>query len=208
MNNRRAAHFFMLVSAAMLLAYLGGCQADRFQDTGCESDGQCRADRICHVGRCLTPADIDQTQTDAGVDAGPVSVAQFLGRWDTELSGSITEPNGQISDIEPDRQTVEISRGQDSDLIIDMVGAQGFCPLSANLTSRGFALVDEPCEITDGGQTATYEDIEGEGWLTEPHTGNEGIFFTFGATVEFEVADAPGAVIEIDLVFAGPPVRD
>lgn len=207
-DHRRSAQLVLLVAAATLIAAVAGCQADRFNDTGCQSDGQCRADRICHVGRCLAPGDIDQTQTDAGVDAGPVSVAQFLGGWDTELSGRIIEPNGQVSEIEPDSQIIEIREGQDVDLLIDVVGAQGFCELSANLTSGGFALVDEPCEITEGGQTATYKDIDGQGRLTEDEAGGEGIHFTFAATVEFEIADAPGAVIELDVAFEGPRLQE
>jgi hypothetical protein len=194
----------MLVALAALLALAAGCQADRFNDGGCESDGQCRSDRVCHVGRCLAPDQLDQSQTDAGVDVDQAGAAQFLGRWDTTVSGRVTEPNGQVSDIEPDTQIVEIREGQDSDLIIEMVDAQGFCELPANLSADGFDLVDESCTLTDGGQTVTYDDITGSGRIDADGE----LTFNMNANIEFDMVDAPGAVIEIELTFAGPRLQD
>ncbi len=194
-----------LLFAAASLLLLAGCGADRFNDAGCTSSEECRFDRVCSAGMCVSPEEADRTvEQDAGADAEADAdtedpepdASAFIGRWQMMVSGTITQGMGEVEEIEEERMLVEISQSADADFVIGFE-EDGLCPLKADIVGEDtFELVDEGCVVDQGNVVVTWENVEGRGGL------DEGVLsFVVLAEVTGETPDAPPLEATFDLNF-------
>ncbi|QDG49680.1 hypothetical protein FIV42_02670 [Persicimonas caeni] len=199
---------FALFIATGSLLLASGCGVDRFNDAGCVSDEECRFSRICFEGTCVDPSGVDQpVEPDAGPDADadvddpepdtPTEL-NFMGQWETNATGQVTQPDGRVEEVDEDRVIVDIREGIDSDLTIRMLDAEGFCPLQARiLDANSFELLDVGCISDQGDFIMTYEDVIGRGQVNQ-----EGIFnMTLQATVVGEMEGQPAFNAYLDIAF-------
>lgn len=172
----------LLITGCLLL--LTACGADRFEQTGCTSNDDCRAERVCQESRC--------------VDADTLSTEDYEGTWEMELSGTITtEEDGEQSF--DDELEIPVEEGDETDLVVELPADDDACQLGANLVSGGFEFDDEGCTVVQDGEEMTFRDVEGAGRLE----GDE-LFFEFEAEVDVEPEDGEPYTADYEASVEGP----
>jgi hypothetical protein len=171
MARTKTAFLLVLLASTALTA---ACGPDRFTDSGCTSDTDCRGDRVCVEGLCVgeerapdvgEDVDEDGEMMDTGVeedadDAGDLDA--FVGQWGLEGPITVLTEDGetlQQTDAQPFPTGIE--RGEDSDLFIDIEPLQG-CTLLADVTGPAeFELRARDCE------SSPVDQIQGEATVLE-----------------------------------------
>jgi hypothetical protein len=202
---------FAVGSILMVLAS-SGCSADRFQDSGCASDLECRSDRVCEQNRCIPLTQIDhpsedEQDPDAGPDVLPDvegdepdehenAISQLVGTWETEVSGTMSgSGGGSIPPPTPSTLMVEITRGQESDVEIE-VDFSLLCPLEATVRSEPtFSVSTQECDAGSDSVAISYDNIVSQGSIDAQGELN----FDFSADATFN-----GDVFSMELTFKGP----
>jgi hypothetical protein len=217
----RSYAVLLVVLSAVALAT--ACGPDRFVDSGCESDDDCRGDRMCVEGLCLgdnpnagdassdtsedgesesdvIPGDDAQmADVGSGEDAGSADLEPFLGQWETEGPIDVVDEEGRVvQQLEPQRLVTQVERAAEADLGIAVEALQG-CEMRADVVGperfvvRQSSCERNPIEQVPGPATIT----EGTGVLSVNQT-----ILEFAFTIQIESPDL--GVVNLEFLLAGP----
>ncbi|MGM0555791.1 MAG: hypothetical protein ACQEVA_05390 [Myxococcota bacterium] len=210
MARRHTAFLLVLLASAALLA---ACGPDRFSDSGCETDDDCRGERMCVEGLCVGEGRVPDAGDDSGTDVADeedaeldigteedtsdVELDPFIGNW--ELEGPITvvtEDGDVLQQTEPQPFPTTIDRGDDSDLFVDIEPLDG-CSLLADTTGPGeFGIRPRDCESSPVDQLqGDAAVVEGDGRLME-----DGTSLTLAFRIQLDSMDFGTIFLEFSLV--------
>ena len=180
MKSHAAATLVMLAAVALAAA----CTPDRFTDSGCEIDDDCRGERMCVEGRCVgddptsrdagdEDADVDETDgappeddvelPDIGSeeDAASTDLEVFVGQWELEGPVDVLDDEGNvIQQVDRDLYLTRIEQDDAADLRVD-VGEIAGCQLLADAVSpnefeiRASDCTENPVDQVEGAASIT-----------------------------------------------------
>lgn len=194
------------LSLIAVFALLSACSQDRFSDAGCESDSDCRGERVCQQGICVGEGAVEPDAADQ--DTSPDAMMQdignddaieaFLGDWELDSELRVLDQNGEVING-PENQTLQmtISESRDADLRLEIRELEG-CNITADLRPQGTDFVVNPvdCEENPIGGAGATSVAEGSGALMP----NEQLDMTL--VLELNAEQQPGLIV-IDIQSTG-----
>lgn len=214
-----APALFLLAAVALAAA----CTPDRFTDSGCEVDADCRGERMCVEGRCVgddptsadagdEDADVDESDSDtpdedvemldigSEEDADVVDLEAFVGQWELEGPIDVLDEEGNVvQELQPQLFLTRIEDDGEMELAVDVQEIPE-CDFFAVVIDAGqFELQPSECRsnpVEDAGGAAAV--TGGTGRLSVNQT-----ILELDFTIEVD-SEQLGGVLFLDFDLAGP----